>query len=282
MHEFMPHVCGFFATMLIATVTMTVHAEGPDPIPEVVAHRGASWLAPENTVAAVRLAWQLDADAAEIDVYVTPDGRIVAIHDRSTLRTTGVDRDVTATPSDTLRTLDAGSWKSAGYAGERIPFLEEVMAVVPEGRRLVVEIKCGAEILPVLRELVGRTEMRGDLVFIGFGFGLMKDVKALMPDIPAYWLCTVGDDDGAGAVTLGSGDYRAPVAEALAAVAAAGLDGVNVGEKGIDGFLVEKVRAAGLDILAWTVNDPARARELAVMGARAITTDRSDVIRDGL
>ena len=88
----------------------------------IIAHRGASWLAPENTVAASRLAWDLGADAVECDIWLSKDNRIICIHDATTKRTTGEDFRVSETDSETLRKLDAGSFKddfNAVFMGKR-------------------------------------------------------------------------------------------------------------------------------------------------------------------
>jgi glycerophosphoryl diester phosphodiesterase len=272
----LPAAFGF----LLAFCALTGSASGQAPA--IIGHRGASARAPENTRAAVMLAWKLDADAAEIDIQLTADQRIVVIHDANTKRTTGVDLTVAAISSEKLRSLDAGSFKSAEYAGEKIPFLEEILAVIPENRRLVVEIKCGVEILPFLADAIQKSGKRDRLVLIGFGFPVMRECKALLPDIPAYWLCTVDASDSSGTPALRSGDFRLPVSEALDMVKKAGLDGVDIGHPGVDAPLVKTVLDRGLDILVWTVNDPARARELTAMGVRGITTDQPDVIREKL
>src|SRR3954468_15593010 len=117
----------------------------------IIAHRGASRDAPENTLAAVRLAWAQHADAVEIDVHLTRDGRLAVIHDPDTQRTTGVPRIVAQSTFAELSELDAGAWKNARFAGEKIPALEDVLAVVPDGKRLFVEIKGGPEVVPELR-----------------------------------------------------------------------------------------------------------------------------------
>ena len=248
----------------------------------VVGHRGASYYAPENTLASVRLAWKLQADAAEIDVYLTPDKRIVAIHDASTKRTTGVDLPVSSTPSRELRTLDAGSFKSPEYKGEKIPFLEEVIKTVPKGKRLVVEIKCGEDVLPYLDTIVSKSKKRDRIVFISFGWDVIRRCKELMPDIPAYWLCTVDTSDSTAGPALKSGKFVLPVREALDTVKKAGLDGVDIGHAGVDAAIVNAARERGLGVHIWTVNDPARAKALAEMGVIGITTDRPDLIRKGL
>ena len=105
--------CGLFGCF-IATIS------GCPGSVEIIAHRGASHLAPENTMASVLLGWEKGADV-EVDVHLSQDQRIVVIHDASTKRTTGVDLKVADTPSHELRALDAGRLKGAEFAGEPIP-----------------------------------------------------------------------------------------------------------------------------------------------------------------
>src|SRR5580704_14008797 len=88
-----------------------------------VAHRGASFDAPENTLAAVNLAWRQRADAVEIDVHLSRDGQLVVIHDYNTRRTTGVNRLVARQTLAELRALDAGRWKGLEWLDETIPTL---------------------------------------------------------------------------------------------------------------------------------------------------------------
>src|SRR5687767_8313270 len=82
---------------------------------EIIAHRGASHDAPENTLAAFRLGWQQGADANELDIHQTKDGQIVTLHDKSTKRTTGIAFDVTQQTLAELRGQDAGGWKGARF-----------------------------------------------------------------------------------------------------------------------------------------------------------------------
>src|SRR5262245_4724666 len=97
------------------------------PKVEIVAHRGASYDAPENTLASLKLAWEQKADASEFDVFLSKDGKIVVIHDADTKRTAGVDKKVVSQTLDELRALDVGSWKNAKFKGEKIPTLDEML-----------------------------------------------------------------------------------------------------------------------------------------------------------
>src|SRR5262245_65624278 len=104
---------------------------------EIIAHRGASHDAPENTLAAVRLAWEQGADAVEVDVQLSKDGKLVVIHDDNTKRSGGFARKVRAQTLDELRRLDVGRWKGKRWAGEKIPTLDVVLEAVRSEERRV-------------------------------------------------------------------------------------------------------------------------------------------------
>jgi glycerophosphoryl diester phosphodiesterase len=232
----------------------------------IIAHRGASHLAPENTLASVELAWRLGADAVEVDVRLTRDGRIVAIHDETTDRTAGMHLEVAATHSSQLRQLDVGRHKHPRFAGERIPYLEEVLQTVPPGRQLFVEIKCGPEILLPLVETIASSGKRSQVVIIGFDWATVSAAKALLPDVPGHWLCDKR--------VFASYD-RSIVAQAKTG----GVDGLDVHWTGVTRRFIRAVKAAGLRLYVWTVDDPAQALRLKAMGADGITTNRPNLLR---
>ena len=128
---------------LVVRMPATVKREAKRKRPEIIAHRGESSLAPENTLAAVQLAWAGDADAVEIDVRLTADGHLVVCHDADTERTTGQKLVVGECTLAELRALDAGAWKGAEWAGQKIPLLAEILDTIPENKRLFVEVKVG-------------------------------------------------------------------------------------------------------------------------------------------
>ena len=110
---------------------------------EIVAHRGASFDAPENTLAAFRLAWEQGADAVEGDFYLTADQQIVCLHDKDTKRTAPnqTSRVVSKSTLAELQQLDVGSWKAEKYKGEKIPTLQEVLKVIPANKKILIEIE---------------------------------------------------------------------------------------------------------------------------------------------
>ena len=242
---------------------------------EIIAHRGASDDAPENTVAAFQLGWEQKADACELDIRLTSDGRIVAIHDGTTRRTAGGARRVCAQTLEKLRTLDAGSWKDARWKGERIPALEEVLATVPDGRRLFIEIKCGPEVLPEIERVLtasGKNAQRH--VLMGFDFATMKQAREHFPHSAIYWI--------ASPKKLSRG--KRPSADALIAKAkSANFDGLDLDRRfAMDEEFVSSVKNAGLKLCVWTVNDATVARKLAALGVDGITTNRPLWLRERL
>jgi glycerophosphoryl diester phosphodiesterase len=244
-----------------------VHMLFREPSAMIIAHRGASHDAPENTLAAVNLAWEKGADAVEVDVHLSRDNRIMVIHDADTKRTTGVRMVVRESLSETLRTLDA-SFGMADYRGERIPYLEEVIETVPEDKWLFIEVKTDTVILPYLSKLLEGHPKQSRLVVISFDFDVCTRMKRQIPDIPVYWLHN----------TL-SGSYRSKWIEEAGA---GGLDGLNFRYKGISRDYMEAVHRAGLKMFAWTVDEPDEAARLTRSGIDGITTNRPGWLREQL
>ena len=156
---------------------------------DIIAHRGASHEAPENTLAAVRLAWAQGADAVEVDVHQSRDGHVMVIHDAHTRRTAGAGKRVASRTLEELRALEVGRWKHRRWAGEKIPTLAEVIDTIPKGKRLFVEIKCGSECLPRFVETVKRSGRKpSQVVPIGFDLTTMKLVKWALPEWEVAWV----------------------------------------------------------------------------------------------
>jgi glycerophosphoryl diester phosphodiesterase len=244
-------------------------------IPEIVAHRGFSYVAPENTLAAIRLAWQTGCPAAECDVYLTRDRRIMLMHDDSAKRTAGADLKMAETDSAQLRTLDAGSWKDAKYAGEKIPFLEEVLETIPEGRILFIEIKSGPEILPYLNESISKSGKADRLAIICFNLDVIAKAKKMMPSIPAHWLVDTEENKLTG--------KRIPHSPDLIRIAKEkNLDGLDVHYAGVTAEFAESVLKSKLKLYTWTVDDAQEALRLQRLDVHGITTNRPDYLTENL
>ena len=246
----------------------------PADRPEIVAHRGASADAPENTMASVKLGWEQQADAVEVDVFLTADNRVVCLHDKDLKRTTGDTRAIKDVAWADVAGLDAGSWKDPKWAGEPIPLLAPVMATVPDGKRLFVEIKCGPEIVPYLVEHVAAAGKKPEqIAFISFGAEVCAAVKKALPAHQVYYLSgfKTGDD----------GVVRPSFDELIAKARELGVDGLDVSYKGpLNADVVRRVHEAGLFLAVYTVDDPAVAADLAGMGVDSITTNKPGVMRE--
>lgn len=240
---------------------------------EIIAHRGASHDAPENTLAALRLAWAQHADAAECDVHLTRDGQLVVIHDEDTERTTGRPGPVADATAAELGALDAGTWKDAKFARERIPTLDAWLALVPAGKRVFIEIKGGPEAIEALARSVARSGLAPQrIVVISFSFAAVRAAKQRLPRVLCAWL--VERDSEAGA---------RPLAELFMRVRDAGLDALDLEATfPIDRAFVQQIHAAGIKLFVWTLDDPSRARELIAAGVDGITTNRPGWLREQL
>lgn len=241
---------------------------------EIIAHRGASHDAPENTLASLRLGWEQNADVNELDIYLSKDGQIVVLHDATTKRTAGLDKKVGDQTLEELRTLDAGSWKGAKWAGEKIPTLAESLELLPEGKRIFIEIKDGAQILPELKRVIDASQKKPEqLNVIAFNYDTISQAKQLLPSLKMYWLVSAGKDKKTGNVPT--------LEEMISKAKAAGLEGLNLNYKfPIDSAFVSQVHAAGMKLYVWTVNDAAVGQALATAGVDGIATDRPAWLRE--
>ena len=259
-------IYGFFCLFLVVTSGCTKSVE-------IIAHRGASHLAPENTMASVMLGWEKSADV-EVDVYLSADNRIVAIHDSTTERTGGIELKVAETTSDELRKLDVGSFKSEQFAGEKIPFLADIIETIPPNRKLYVEIKCGKEILPLLQKLVADSGKMSQIVIIGFDLETVTMSKKLI-DVPTYWLKGTAKDKE-------TEEWIPHDPQLIQTAADNGLDGMDVHYAGVTRKFAGAAKSAGQKLYVWTVDDPAEAARLVELGVAGITTNRPEWLREQL
>ncbi len=250
----------------------------PD-LPWIVAHRGASADAPENTLVAVQLAWEQGADAVEVDLRLTRDGQVVALHDATAWRTAGAHLAVADATLAELRALDAGSFKGPAWRGEPVPTLREVLAAMPGDRRIVLELKAGVELLgPLAEDLAAAIRTGGPgpdrVVLITFQEDLARLAKARLRAVSVLWLADPRHPREGESPT-------AAVRRMIDTARRDGLDGLDLAaHPGLDAALVGEVHAARLALFVWTVNHPAEMRRLLDAGVDAITTDVPAVLRE--
>jgi glycerophosphoryl diester phosphodiesterase len=261
--------------LLPAWQLLTTTTDREAPAVEIIAHRGASYDAPENTLASIKLAWEQGADVAEFDIFLSKDNKIVVIHDANTKRTAGVDKPVVEQTLAELQKLDVGKWKDARFAGEPIPSLDQVLTTVPPGKRVFIEIKCGPEIVPELDQVLTTSKLKPEqTVIISFSADVVAAVKKARPDLTAYWI-----------VTLSPKKAKPRTANELIAKAreiqADGLD-LSADPSVLTPEFGKQVREAKLALYVWTVNDVDLARKMIQAGVQGITTDRPLWLREQL
>jgi glycerophosphoryl diester phosphodiesterase len=231
----------------------------------IVAHRGASGNAPENTLPAFCLAWEQGADAIEGDVHLVRDGGIVCIHDRDTGRLSDRKLIVKESTVDDLKTLDVGKWYGENYRETSIPTIEDVFRIVPERKKLYIEIKCGIEIIPVLIEKIERSGLeKKQVTVLCFDHEVIREFKRRLPLCKALWLYSFKKSDtGISTPLLETVVYTLVMTNA---------DGISSNTLIPEPFIDVIIRK-GFEWHVWTVDNPGTAWRMKALGAYSITTN---------
>jgi glycerophosphoryl diester phosphodiesterase len=242
---------------------------------EIIAHRGASWDAPENTLSAVKLAWEQGADAVEVDVHLSRDGRVVVIHDDNTRKIAGLKKKVCDQTWSDLQKLEVGKWKSPRWRGERLADLDQVLSTTPAGKRFFIEVKCGNGFVEAAQETFTRHADK-KIVVIGFSLETMRLVKTAYPNLEVCWIVEFKK-------RIGTRRWTPSTSAVIEEAKAIGLDGLDCGAKGpITREFAQNAKTAGLHVYVWTVDAPARALELRDAGIDGVTTNRPGWLREQL
>jgi glycerophosphoryl diester phosphodiesterase len=233
----------------------------------VCAHRGASGMAPENTMAAVVMALECGAPMVEIDVQYTSDRKMVVFHDDTLERTTNGTGLIKDRTYDELRQLDAGSWFSPSFVGQRIPALIDVLQEL-RGRAYVnIEIKpraaseqAAAELAELLA-LVRGLEMFSKCVFSSFDHSALVYLRSVAPDVRTIALNVPGDE-------------RSPVR----VVRSCGADGYGCSIEELTKERSDSCRHAGIPFGIYTVNTPQELEFVLDHGANGIVTNMPHIV----
>ena len=230
----------------------------------VIAHRGFSGAAPENTIAAVRAAIKIGADMAEIDVTLTADGHIVVIHDETLDRTTNGSGKVSDFNRAELQLLDAGTWFAPTFAGERIPSLDAVLDEIEDRILLNVEIKSEAVdrgIVPMVASAIRKQRMVDQVVVSSFSPTALEQMRSEAPEIRTAVLYNTKFHKGQDSVEI---------------VTDLGATVFNIKRQRLTGKMMRRCREHDIPVGIYTVNKPARMRRLVKKGIDAIFTDNPD------
>jgi glycerophosphoryl diester phosphodiesterase len=231
-------------------------------LPRIIGHRGAAATAPENTLGGIRQAKREGAAWVEFDVKLSADGQAILMHDDTLDRSTTGTGPVRAMTLDQIRTLDAGAWFGAAWTGERVPTLAEVLTLLLElGMGFNLEIKpCRGREEETARTAVAEVRRawpadRPAPVISSFSPIALAAAKSAAPALARGYL-----------VERLSPTWRSEV-ERL------GCSVVHLGWRGLGRSEVQAVKAAGLPLVVWTVNERPRGEELLRWGADSLISD---------
>lgn len=233
-----------------------------------IAHRGESRDAPENTLAAVNLAWQRDVDAVEVDVHLSKDGKIMVIHDDHVSLSGGTSKKVSELTLDELKQLDVGKFKADQWINERIPTLEQVLLTVPTSKVIFIEIKVGTEIMAELQRVISQSQLRPEQIkIIGFDREVMIKAREELDELEIFWVRNISYLEM-------KKNWRRDIKRIIADACDARLHGLDFSNsKVINKKMVSTVKRTGLKFFVWTVNDPLDAARLMEAGVDGIASD---------
>ncbi|WP_298912300.1 glycerophosphodiester phosphodiesterase [uncultured Roseobacter sp.] len=227
---------------------------------EIIAHRGAAGVRPENTLASIRKAVEDGADWVEIDVQETAEGEVVVMHDSDFMKLSGVDLKIWEATAKDLADLDIGSWFDPTYASERIPSLAEVLEITRDKSKLLIELKYyghDEDLEARTAAIVEAAGMSDQVATMSLKYPAVQKMKALRPEWSAGVLA----------------------ATALGNLAALDADFIAVSTSMAGPHLVRSARNQGKKLYVWTVNEPLTMSALMSMGVDGIITDEPALAR---
>ncbi len=232
--------------------------------PWIIAHRGASAYAPENTMASFRRAVEMGVSFIETDLQLTRDARLVAIHDATVDRTTNGQGLVKEHSLSELRTLDAGSWFDSRFAGEKIPTLEEIVAFARETDVVFyLEVKT-AENWGVEHALVGALRQIQEVAraaILSFDLGALANIRKREPTLISGFL------------------FDRPRENAIADANRVGARQIAPHHKILTREMVDSAHRSYIQVVTWTVNEPDEMRAALSTGVNGLMTDYPDRLK---
>ncbi len=229
----------------------------------VIAHRGSSAAAPENTLAAFRLAADQRTDFVELDVQESKDGQVVVVHDSDLMKVGRSPAKIWDADAAALREIDIGSFRGPQFASERVPTLAEALAACQGRCRVIVELKSyghNERLEERVVEIVEAAGMENDCIFMSLDHEMVRNIKRLRPSWRAGLL----------------------VAKAIGDLTELPADFLAVEARIATGRFVRRAHRAGKDVYVWTVNDPAWMLAAMSHGVDGLITDKPDLARQVL
>lgn len=235
--------------------------------PLVIGHRGNSGEAPMNTLIAIEEAIQLGADMVEVDVNLTADGVPILIHDHIVDETTNGTGSVFSYTFEEIKKLDAGSWKGAKYAGEKVPSLMEALDLGKGRIGFSLDLKTERAI-PALIRAVTEARMRDEVVICGCYVSTARMIKEIDPDLTV--LLNLHPDVEK---LARNGRMEEFISTYISQARMAGLPALNLNHRYLTPQLLRRAHMQALSVWAFTVDDESTMRKLIEMGVDAIYTN---------
>jgi len=245
-------LAGFVIALLLARVL--IDQLKFDTTGEVMAHRGASAAAPENTIAAIRLAIDSGAQWVEIDVQETADGRIAVIHDSDLKKIGGSPLTVAGSTLEQLQQVDIGSWFGDQFADQRIPTLEQVLELCKDRIGVNIELKYYGKQVRLeerVAEIVERIGMTGQVMFMSLSHEGVKTLRRLRPEWKVGLLSSV----------------------AVGNLAELDVDFLALNGRAASRHMIRQAHKRDKEVMVWTVNDAVAMASMIGRGADALITD---------
>jgi glycerophosphoryl diester phosphodiesterase len=229
----------------------------------IIAHRGISFDLPENSLSAFDASWAVGVDGIEGDFHLTRDGSIVCIHDDNTSRVCNKNLVICNSTLQELKELNL-QCEGKDHLNIKIPTLTEVLKIVPSGKKIFIEIKCGVEILsPLIKELSRSKINSTQVVIISFDRQVVKELKEMAPEYKALLLYSYEEGREVSSLINEMFDIKA--------------DGIGTDNQ-LSKEFVEKVIISGLEYHSWTIDNADTANQLISWGSNSITTNEPELL----
>ncbi len=231
--------------------------------PLIIAHRGASGHAPENTMAAFRLAVEMGADWIELDIHQTADEHLVVLHDFSLQRTAGDRRPIQTLTLKQIKKFDVGLWWDKAYRNERVPTLDDVLTFARNRIRVQIELKRGSSLYPGIEkrliETIVRHKAEGWTAVSSFEIEALKTLRAMDPKMP-----------------LGLLTRKIRPREILKEAESLKVQAIHISTHRLSNTLLTLAHKNGLPVYAYTVNRPSFMNRYLEMGTDGLFTNYPD------
>lgn len=271
---FAPHMKHHLFLWCALSAISSISAFGYQHHPAIIAHRGASASAPENTIEAFKLAMEDDADILELDVHQTSDSQLVVIHDATVDRTTNGKGKVKDFTYDQLKQFNAGSWFENGkFLGVRIPRLQDVVDLLDSTTRLLIEIKEGSDVYPNIEQrvvgLIESNHLENRVIIKSFEDKILNVIRRIKQSLPLLKVFVV--QLPVVRITIERGITFGSVLEK-------DVEYLQPHWVGLTRQFVEAAHERGFQIFVWNVNTESRMRTMIGLDVDGIETDNPNLL----